>query len=206
MSSNPERHNYHHGDLRQSLIDHGLTLVAEVGINALSLRKLAERLGVSPPALYHHFKNKQDLLLALGEASIDRFEADMAVVISEENSTLADFVLAYVRFARDNPEQYELMLGRDNWLDVSDTNFHKRARDSFRGLGQLLLKLQSEGHIPANINALRLAQVAWATLHGLCRMYNDGLAFSAETIEDIALYALSLIQGAITHNGLGEHA
>jgi len=46
-------------------------MVGEVGIGALSLRKLAERVGVSPPALYHHFKNKQDLLLALGEAITD---------------------------------------------------------------------------------------------------------------------------------------
>lgn len=204
MSSNQERHNYHHGDLRQSLIDHGLTMVGEVGIGALSLRKLAERVGVSPPALYHHFKNKQDLLLALGEASIDNFEAAIGQVINQTDASLNDFVLAYVRFARDNPEQYELMLGRDNWLDVDNTAFHKRARDSFRGLGQLLLKLQSEGHIAADINVLRLAQVAWATLHGLCRMYNDGLAFSAETVEDIALYALDLIRGAIGQNGLGD--
>lgn len=197
MSSNPGRQSYHHGDLRQTLIDEGLALVSEVGINALSLRKLAERVGVSPPALYHHFSSKQALLLALGEASIDRFEAAMSAVMAGEQASLDSVVLAYVRFARDNPEQYELLFGRDNWHEVAPTDFHRRARDSFRQLGRHLATLQAAGRLDPGVNTLRLAQIAWATLHGLCRMHNDGLDFSAETIEDIALHAVRMIRTAV---------
>lgn len=199
MSSPHERQGYHHGDLRRSFIETGLALVREVGIEALSLRQLAERVGVSTPALYHHFRNKQDLLHALGEASIAEFETALGPTLAPGH-TLEDFVIAYVRFARDNPELYELMLGRSNWRGATQGEFHRLARHSFRVMGERLLPLQQGGQLAADINPLRLAQVAWATLHGLCRMYNDGLAFTPETVEDIARYAVRLMQQTVVQH------
>ena len=140
MSSPQEKQGYHHGDLRRSLIDTGLLLVREIGIDALSLRKLAERVGVSTPALYHHFRNKQDLLYALGEASIQEFEAVLRPTLGDD-STLEDFALAYVGFARNNPELYELMLGRTTWRGDHPAPFHRAARQSVRLMGQRLLSL-----------------------------------------------------------------
>lgn len=196
MSSPREKQGYHHGDLRRSLIEQGLVLVREVGIEDLSLRQLAERVGVSTPALYHHFRNKQALLAALGEASIAEFEAVLRPVLSEGHS-LEDFVLAYVRFARDNPQLYELMFGGATWRSAEAGDFQRAARQSFRMMGAQLARAQQAGRLPSDISSLRIAQVAWATLHGLCRMYNDGLAFTPETVEDIARHATQLMQAAL---------
>lgn len=196
MSSPREKQGYHHGDLRRSLIEQGLQLVREVGIEDLSLRQLAERVGVSTPALYHHFRNKQALLAALGEASIAEFEAVLKPALTA-GSDLDDFVMAYVRFARDNPQRYELMFGGATWRSAEGGDFQRAARQSFRLMGEQMLRAQAAGHLPADINPLRLAQVGWATLHGLCRMYNDGLAFTAEDIEDIARHAIQLMRAAL---------
>lgn len=192
MSSPQEKQGYHHGDLRRSLIDQGLLLIDEIGIEVLSLRQLAERVGVSTPALYHHFRNKQALLAALGEASVAELQAVLQAAVS-----LDDYVLAYVRYARDNPARYALMFGRSTWASAEADEFRRAARHSFRLAGERLAHLQRVGVIPADVSTLRLAQVGWATLHGLCSMYNDGLAFTAETVEDIARHATHLLQAAL---------
>ena len=58
---------YHHGNLRQSLLEASMRLLDKEGLEALSLRRLAEEVGVSRQAPYHHFKDKQALLAAIGE-------------------------------------------------------------------------------------------------------------------------------------------
>ena len=52
------RESYHHGDLRNALIDAGLGLLREVGTDQFSLRDAAKAVGVSPNATYRHFENK----------------------------------------------------------------------------------------------------------------------------------------------------
>lgn len=195
----PAKAPYHHGDLRRSLIENALELIRDNGIEGLSLRKLAERVGVSQTALYHYFKDKQDLLLVLGETAVEQFTQSLLDSMADQppERQLEAFVVAYIRYARENPELYELMLGRTTWKHARPHSFHRVARDSIRRFGDVLQRLQDNGALPPGINILRLVQVSWATLHGLCRMYNDGLAFSAGDIEDIGRYAAGLIQQSV---------
>ena len=201
MSIPRRREAYHHGDLRRELLREGLALVREVGIEGLTLQKLARRVGVSAPALYHHFASRQALLFALGEAAIGELETALAPTLTPrgdaEGISLEAFVLTYVRVARENPELYELMFGRSTWRGGERTEFHAHARRSFRALGERVALLRLAGRVPSRVEPLRLTQVAWATLHGLCCMHNDGLAFTAETVEDIAKYAVKLLTSAL---------
>ena len=66
---------YHHGRLRQTLIETAVKTIAERGVDALSLRELAARAGVSPGAPYHHFPNRSDLLASIAEEGFTRLEA-----------------------------------------------------------------------------------------------------------------------------------
>ena len=59
------RASYHHGNLRQALIDAGLAVTRNGGPSALSLRDLARRLGVSPNAVYRHFADRDNLLATI---------------------------------------------------------------------------------------------------------------------------------------------
>ncbi len=197
---------YHHGDLRRSLIDNALELIRSNGIEGLSLRKLAERVGVSQTALYHYFKDKQDLLLAIGETAVEQFTQTLldSIAGAAPGHQLEAFVVAYIRYARENPELYELLLGRTTWRSARQHTFHQTARHSIRRFGEVLQGLQQIGILPADVDTLRLVQVSWATLHGLCRMYNDGLAFTPETIEDIARYAAGMLQQTLRQASPGS--
>jgi len=73
MSIETSRSSYHHGDLRAALLAAARDMIAEAGIEGLSLRKLAERAGVSRTAPYHHFQDKNDLLCAI---AAEGFSAD----------------------------------------------------------------------------------------------------------------------------------
>lgn len=195
----PGKAPYHHGDLRRGMLEAATALVEQEGIEALSLRKLAERVGVSPPALYHHFRDKQALLCAIGEAAIERFEGEMQRGLAEVEGLEARFerfVTIYVRFALAHPELYELLFGRVTWKGegVESEAFRARARASFRSYAEMIMGLQAQGWLSPDLNPLRLAQVMWGTLHGLCRMYNDGLAFSPGDVEEISQYARWLLQ------------
>jgi len=106
------------------------------------------------------------------------------------------FVSLYVRFALENPELYELLFGRTTWKGEGEASeaFRVKARASFRGYAEVLGSLQSSGYFSPDLDALRLTQIIWGTLHGLCRMYNDGLAFTPADVEEISQYARWLLQ------------
>lgn len=188
---------YHHGDLRRRLVEEAILMLREGGLASLSLRRLAERVGVSQTALYHHFQDKQGLLCAMGEEGISRFDAALR---QDESSGQAPevrfehFVTAYVRFALAYPELYELMFGRTTWKGGTTASFEHAARSSFRSYAEMVASLQQSGQLSSDLNALRLAQVLWGTLHGLCCMHNDGLLFSPKDVEEISRYALWLVR------------
>ena len=98
-----EKSTYHHGDLRQSLLDATLALLAE-GAEP-SLRAVARRAGVSPMAPYRHYPDKEALLTAVALRGIDALHqvvsaADATAPAGREVLAQA---LAYVRFAAEHP-------------------------------------------------------------------------------------------------------
>lgn len=190
---------YHHGDLRRQMTEAAVALVEQEGFESLSLRKLADRVGVSQTALYHHFRDKQALLCAIGEAAIERFADEMQRGLAEaqgHEARFERFVTVYVRFALDHPELYELLFGRVLWKaeGPESESFRARARASFRGFAEVVKGLQAKGWLSPELDPLRLAQVMWSTLHGLCCMYNDGLAFSPGDVAEISQYARWLVE------------
>lgn len=191
------QNSYHHGDLRRALLDKATATIRDEGIEALNLRRLAADVGVSQTALYHHFRDKQALLGAVGEEGIRRFSAVLLQAFDVPDLPLRTrferFASAYVRFAIANPELYELMLGRTTWRNSPADSFMTAARGTFRASAERIAALQASGEIASTLKPLRIAQLAWGMLHGLVRMHNDGLRFSAGDVEDIALYAAGLI-------------
>lgn len=171
---------YHHGDLRRSLLETARVMVREDGIEALSLRKLADAVGVSRTALYHHFEDKNDLVCAIvaeGFAALHRLmdnAVDPATGAARER--FAAFVHAYVRFATQDAEMYDLMFSRTIWKQHTPTEaLRTTARDCFRRLRAMVKQWQADGLMSARFDPKRLSQVTWSTLHGLSRLQNDGV-------------------------------
>jgi AcrR family transcriptional regulator len=111
---------YHHGDLKASLIEAANKILLRDGADALSLRAIAAEVGVSHMAPYAHFKNKKELIQNIAEAGFVQMADTMEVVAidlkSKKNLSPGGLVLAYgasyLEFATANPQLYRLMLGQ----------------------------------------------------------------------------------------------
>mgnify|MGYP005750497333 CR=1 FL=1 len=189
---------YHHGDLRSALLREAGQMLRDNGIEGLSLRQLAERVGVSRTAPYHHFRDKHDLLCALateGFRELDRLVADTRFDGSQPlRQALGQFVHAYLQFALDQPDRYELMFGRPIWKAATPTaELRDTAYACFRHYAERIGTLLRHGTLPADSRPLRLAQASWATLHGLCRLVIDGIYIHRRDMEEVSEEAVTLM-------------
>lgn len=193
---------YHHGDLHAALLREAAVLLREQGVEGLSLRRLAERAGVSRTAPYHHFQDKNALLCALAEDGfrrLDRLMEDAAFQAHDPEPGLRRFVRGYLHFACDDPEQYELMFGRTLWKTGRPTESLRRvAHGCFR---RYVDKLEADGlgatTLPGGADPLRVAQASWATLHGLCRLLLDGIYVDRQDMEAVSDQAVALMLAAV---------
>lgn len=163
--------NYHHGNLRADLIEKGIELLNEEGYANLSLRKVAKACGVSHAAPYNHFKDKDELLLAMQQHVESEFTRVM--LEAKENDTADDELmalgLAYIRFFVQNPAYFRFMTNLDNAeimikRDVIDSNY--RPFNLFRG--EALKSMQVWG-VPAE-NQVDMLAAMWAVVHGVAGM------------------------------------
>jgi AcrR family transcriptional regulator len=99
---------YHHGDLRNALRDAAWSALESGGVERLSLRELAQTLGVSYAAPSHHFQDKEDLLDELRQMAWTRFADALESALAARAAALASSH-AYVRFAPAHPHALQLM-------------------------------------------------------------------------------------------------
>lgn len=210
---NTKSSTYHHGDLHASLLATATTMITEHGIEALSLMKLAERIGVSRTAAYHHFKDKNDLLCAIAAQGFISWQKEAEKIFN--NNELTDqekyhtFVHFYVQFATQNAAIYKLMFGSTLWkqeqkgskngnkVNQSVTSTSSQALidvayPSFQYQVEMTQAWQQKGILPKSQNSLRLAQVTWATLHGIAQLVIDGIYGDASQIDEMCQCAVDL--------------
>ena len=94
---------YHHGELRPALLRAAAKILEKEGRDAISLRDLARRSGVSHNAPYRHFADRQALLAALAEEGFALLAAAL------EGKPWREQAMAYLRFGIANPERFSLM-------------------------------------------------------------------------------------------------
>ena len=156
---------YHHGNLRQALLEAALIILERDGESGLGLRDLARAVGVSPAAPYRHFDNRAALLEALAVTGFQRFSATMnEIVRARPDDMLSAMGKAYVLFALDNAALFRLMfssqLKRDN-----RPGLRMAADAAFATLSQV-----SGGDTPGGRIA---ALAAWTRVHGLAVLLLD---------------------------------
>lgn len=169
---------YHHGNLKETLIEKGLEMIHQNGIAQFSLRKLAKQVGVSPTACYNHFESAEALLQAMREYVTDKFchalEAAIpasAIPASAVSETLADFGASYVVFFAENPHYFTFVFDAENYhITLAEDDFYGDYRpfQIFRDFSILCLK---ELGIPDSHHKNTLVSM-WATVHGLAAMAN----------------------------------
>jgi AcrR family transcriptional regulator len=193
---------YHHGDLREALLREAGAMIREGGLEEFSLRKLADRIDVTAASLYHHFRDKNDLLCALAEEGFHELEKASDRALKGAPSDLAEafrtFVHAYVRFALARPERYDLMFGRAIWRAGTPTEALRTiAYAVFRGYVERVEAVVRARGAPADLDPLRLAEASWAMLHGLCRLRIDGIYVDPVDVDAMSEEAARLVLARI---------
>lgn len=192
---------YHHGDLHSSLLATATAMITEQGIDALSLRKLAERIGVSRTAAYHHFKDKHDLLSAIAAQAFVSWQSQAKQIFNDDQLSDSEkyrtFVHYYVRFATENAAIYKLMFGSTLWKKEGEKQNSSQklidaAYPSFQFQVEMTQYWQQKGLLPKSQKTLRLAQVSWATLHGIAQLVIDGIYADASQIDEMCQCAVEL--------------
>jgi AcrR family transcriptional regulator len=158
---------YHHGQLRDALMEMGLKALAEQGAAELSLRAVAKTLGVSANAAYRHFASKDDWLNAMAAEGFRRFARVQREAINQSDEPLQRMMgagRAYMSFATQEPALYRLMFDRIT-LPHGDQQL---LESSLSALTLLLDCASAITQQPIAHESTRvLAAAAWGMVHGL---------------------------------------
>ena len=151
---------YHHGDLRNGLLDAARTILEEESLAALTLRAVARKAGVSHAAPYRHFPNHEALLVELSIEGFDELRdslTEAAKAQGSESDKIANIGAAYMRFVAQRPALARLMFGSQ-----------LPNRDQFPALG---LKADSIGQEIGNaLHDSALGLAVWSAVHGLAML------------------------------------
>ncbi len=151
---------YHHGDLRNGLLEAARAILEEESLAALTLRAVARKAGVSHAAPYRHFPNHEALLVELSIEGFDELRdslGEAAKAQGTESDKIANIGAAYMRFVAQRPALARLMFGSQ-----------LPNRDQFPALG---LKADSIGEEIGNaLHDSALGLAVWSAVHGLAML------------------------------------
>jgi AcrR family transcriptional regulator len=164
-----QRESYHHGDLRNALLEAALELVRERRSTHFSLRDLAGRVGVTQSAIYRHFNDLDDLLSTRCREGFDAFaETERQVIAASPDPSvrLRGLVRAYIHFATSNPAYLRIMF--DSGFANRPENIG-RARPTFEYLEDVIAEIGG-----GRDGAFEKAVAIWASIHGLSALMLSG--------------------------------
>jgi AcrR family transcriptional regulator len=205
----PEPRAYHHGNLREALIEAAVALIERDGLDKLSVREAAKRAGVSPGAPFRHFATKTALLTAVAEQATQRLRAHVeeAVAAAAGAPPLVRFGAighAYIEWARTNPTHFRVISER-SLIDYDSSPSLRSDNETIRAqMRKLFDEAFSHGGSAASADAAHAQIAARALVYGLARMAVDGhfpewslsRQSTAKTMAGTLDFFMSLLAGA----------
>jgi AcrR family transcriptional regulator len=170
----PAARPYHHGNLKEALLDAAVELIAETGPRGFTLREAARRAGVSHNAPYRHFRDREDLLAAVAADGFDRLTRAMARVGPKASplDRLRRSGIAYVDFALRWPQHFAAMFDAP-WDKPEYPECAAAARRCFETLVGFVRDCQAAKQMPGG-DPEPAAYHAWAVVHGIAKLANAG--------------------------------
>ena len=171
------RRGYHHGNLREALIDAALSLIASKGPAGFTFAEAARSAGVSPAAPYRHYKDREALIADVAVKGFDAFTKALTEAWQdgkpEPFAAFKRLGRAYLDFARTEPSFYSAMF--ETGLDLDQHDELRKAGDAafqvLRDAVEVLLAQAPEGKRPP---ALMVALHVWAVNHGIATLFGRG--------------------------------
>src|SRR5215475_2999786 len=171
-SARKPQNTYHHGDLRQALVQAALREAEQGGPEAISIKALAKDLGVSQPAPYRHFADREALLQAVTAEAFRQFNAIMRAAVGKpsKRSKLSRFAQAALEFGLKRNGIYRLMFAsRTMACAEENSELHIAAHEA------LELLIDSFEAPAVGLLRERHALQVWAALHGVITLAEQGL-------------------------------
>ena len=177
MKKSPsEQAQYHHGGLRQALLDGALAMVDERGDASFGLRDLAKRVGVSHPALYRHFADRAALFSAIAYEGFSLYHETEKETLARCGDHPEEQLIAlsrnHVRFALEHNAHFRIMFGarvREHRLD--DSKLQAVARPTLQVVADVASRLKRKD---AAADPFEFAIILWSSVHGLAMLGLDG--------------------------------
>ncbi len=168
---------YHHGDLKNALIKAGIEILSKEGVHGLSLRKVAQKAGVSHTAPYSHFADKQSLIAAISiEGFRTIYELLDGVIQRYQGKPLRQLVegaWAYVQFALGDPAHFKVTLSSVLEREKDYPAFVEMSHKGFGMVVRIVETCQAAGVLrpgPADVEAISV----WSTVHGFVSLLLEG--------------------------------
>ncbi len=192
------------GDLREACVREALSIIRETGIESLSLREVARRLGVSHQAPYKHYASRDHLLAELVSRAFDDFAASLEARTRSDDPAFDFFQMgqAYLAYAQAHPLYYRLMFGAALPDPAAHPDMMRRARHAFAMLQTGVASLPH--HQPGAASDLD-ALFAWSAVHGLASLLETrafhAAGLSEPVLADAGAHTLGRIGTALGVSG-----
>ena len=167
-----ERKERERADRERLIVATARDLAEQQGWDAVTTRRLAERIEYSQPVLYSHFRGKREIIGAVALEGA----AEMAVALRASTSAadgprarVTALALAYLEFATRNPAVYDAMFQLDGGLAFAEEDTPEPLKDAFAALLECLGEVAGDGVHPG-----LFTEVFWAALHGLATLTRAG--------------------------------
>jgi AcrR family transcriptional regulator len=172
----PKPRPYHHGNLREDLVRCGRQQLDEVGMDGLSLRRIASKVGVSQVAPMHHFGNKEGLLAAIaasGFRDLTEFRFSRLRPRMSAEQRLRSQLSSYVTFAWLHPTLFHLMFGPQSRSRQMHPELDTASAQSYQVLARAALDFMAEQGKEDETKAFEMARIAWMCMHGVATLIVD---------------------------------
>ena len=197
------RDRYHHGDLRRALLDEAVRTIQKDGVEALTLRTIGVRLGVSRTALYRHFADKRALLSAVATEGFRLLRERLVEAWGSGGISGFDAMgVAYIRFAMGNPSHYRVMFGGAPAPAILDTappedELTRQGTAACNPQVTAIVALQKEGAVLKD-DPVQLARFIWAGVHGISMLIIDGQFHHLKSqIDDLIHFAVERLHTGV---------
>ena len=191
------RKNYHHGDLKNALIKAGVEILAKEGVDGLSLRKVAQKAGVSHSAPYSHFPDKQSLIAAISTEGFNQLYSELQSVAEQfkedPKRQLLDGAQAYVQFAMNNADTFKIMFSGVLEKEKEYPSFVDASRKTFELVVKIIQSCQELGILRVTSSEM-MAVVVWGQVHGIISLALEGQisrsVLEHHTIQDVVSFSI----------------
>ncbi|GAA1299632.1 TetR family transcriptional regulator [Planotetraspora silvatica] len=162
-------------------------LAEQEGWDAVTTRRLAERIEYSQPVLYSHFRSKREIIGAVALKGAAEMAAALRAAASAADgprTRVTALARAYLEFAERNPAVYDAMFQLDGGLAFANENTPEPLKDAFAALLETLCEVAGDGVHPA-----LFTETFWAALHGLATLTRTGRLPPEDTERRVELLA-----------------